>query len=356
MKYPSIFFSCLLLITSSCVLRGAEFVKGYNRFGANQLLEANNSGAGGEVLFVDEAATGGGDLVANAGNPDWGFSVDGSSRWAIGDAVSITGIALPIWANDPDSDNTSNTQNATWRIRFYSAGADGEWDGTGSLASTDDVLIGSVDVEFNSADAGVDEYYAVFDEALDWIVDSPKIWFYCQAVGGKALRLKTGSGGSSVRESRVAGNSLASNSSFSMSLAGTVTSSVPKGLDLSWTPGNGGDNVSAYQEANWTDPVTGETALANSVNPTTPLDRSLRIRTGNPGGGGGAGGDLLLGTGELEIRNATFISSPSLPWKVAKSTSRWRPPPPLLLVRSPMGDSAPSDPCKPSILPSKSPP
>lgn len=96
-----------------------------------------------------------------------------------------------------------------------------------------------------------------------------------------------------------------------MSLAGTVASSVLKGEDLAWTPGNGGDNASVYQEANWTDPITGQTAPADAVNPVTPLDRSLRIWTGNSGGGGGAGADLFLGTGELEIRNATLRMSAS---------------------------------------------
>ena len=259
-------------------------------------------------MFVDEVATSGDDLTANAGNPIWGWSLNGRSNWDVGDTVTFTGLALPIWANDPDSDgNTDNTQNATWRIRFYSAGADGDWTGTNNLASSDDSLIGTVDVDFNSAGEMTDKYYAVFDEAIEWTSDSSTIWFYIQALSNKAFRLKTGPAGTSsaLRENRLNGNTIAG-STLAMSLAGTVEFRIPRGEDLIWTPAASGNNVSVFQETNWTDGGTGDEAAADAVNPDTVLDHSLRIRVGNPGGGGGAGGNLLLGTGELEVRNATL--------------------------------------------------
>ncbi|MGJ8725862.1 MAG: glycosyl hydrolase [Roseibacillus sp.] len=295
-----------LLLATLQVGSTADFIKGYTNYSASQLLESNTPGAAGELLFVDEAETGGSDLTANAGNPDWGFSIS-SSDWQIGDSVTFTGIALPIWANEPDSDNTSNTQNATWRIRFYSAGADNEWDGTANVSTTDDSFISSVDVEFTSADAGVGKYYAIFDSPVDWTADSSKIWFHCQAVSGKALRLKSGPGSAlAKRESRVNGNTLNNPATLRMSLAGSVTSFLPEPDQLSWTPSGGGNNVSLYAEDNWLDLETNEEPSAGSVDPNTTLDTTLLIRKGSPGGGGGAGGNLLLGTGELVVSHATL--------------------------------------------------
>jgi hypothetical protein len=78
---------------------------------------------------------------------------------------------------------------------------------------------------------------------------------------------------------------------------------------LEWAPGNGGDQASLYQEANWLDADTGLAPAANAVNPNVDLNKSLCIRTGAPGGGSGAGGNLRLGTGELRISHAVLRMS-----------------------------------------------
>ena len=129
-------------------------------------------------------------MSADAGNPTWGWEIAGS--WALGDKVEFTGIAMPIWANDPDTDGTGNTQNATHRIQIYSCGANDTFDGTGT-----DTLIDTVDVTFGLADSGIDEYYVNFDTPVVWAsADSTKFYFYIQALElpstAKAMRFKTG--------------------------------------------------------------------------------------------------------------------------------------------------------------------
>ena len=297
----------LLAFSATSSLSAAEFIKGYTRFANSQLLEVNNPGAGGTVLFVDEAATGGADLVSNGGNPVWGWEVPSDGSWAIGDDVTFTGIALPVWANDPDSDGQSNTQNAVWRLRFYSTGPDSDWQGSNNLSTSDDSFIGSVDVNFSLADNGVGVYRAVFDTPLVWdSADSTTIWWYLQAVGGKAFRLKTGSvGAASVRENRTSG--AAFNDSLRMSLAGTVDPLIDPAPPLEWSPARGGGNrVSLYSENNWIEPDTFAVAAAGSVDPNVVLDRSLIIRTGTPGGPSGANGTLFLGSGQLVVSHATL--------------------------------------------------
>jgi|GEM_PF-6964035 len=74
---------------------------------------------------------------------------------------------------------------------------------------------------------------------------------------------------------------------------------------LEWTLGSG-DNASLFQEANWIDPATGLSAPAGSVERDTPLNRSLIIRAGTPGGGSGASANLQLGSGSLRVSGATL--------------------------------------------------
>ena len=174
----------IALGVSLAATQAADYVKGYTRGTGSQLLVAN--GGAGTTTFVDEARTGGGDQSANNGNPLFGWEIQGS--WELESTVQFTGVAIPFWANDPDSDGTANTQNATHTIRFYSCGANNVFDGTDV---GDDVLLGSADVNFTSADAGVDEYYANFDEPIVWdSADSTCFYFYIQALDNRAMRLK----------------------------------------------------------------------------------------------------------------------------------------------------------------------
>ena len=134
MKIKNLSKITYLLLAGASSISAADYIRGYTRGASSQLLLAN--GGEGTTLFVDQASTGGGDLFANGGNPVFGWEVDGSASWSIGDQVEFTGIAVPFWANDPASDATNNTQNATHLIRIYSCGENNVFDGTG----TDELL------------------------------------------------------------------------------------------------------------------------------------------------------------------------------------------------------------------------
>lgn len=70
-----------------------------------------------------------------------------------------------------------------------------------------------------------------------------------------------------------------------------------------WTAG--GDGVSIFSEANWTlngDGVTNIPAIAGA----TPVNHDLLVNSGNPGGPGGGGSNLDLGTGSLTVNAGTF--------------------------------------------------
>lgn len=304
MKFPALFLSVALLVSPAPCLRAADYVKGYT-IGLNSPLLTLTGGAG-NTLFVDEASTGGNDLVADGGNPLWGWSFSGASSWAIGDTVEFTGIAMGFHADDPDSDGSGNTQNATHKINFYSAGPNDDFDGV-----TADSLIGFANVNFTSAGAGTDVYRVNFDSPVVWnSADSNRVYYHIVASGSnKAMRIQTGAAGAAaVIENRTNGNQMtvAGSTTTRLSVAGIVTPLNPLPTALEWTPGNGGDNASVYQEANWIDTDTGATAAADTVNPNTDINRSLIIRSGSPGGGAGAGGELRLGTGELTLNNATL--------------------------------------------------
>lgn len=213
----------LLAFSSTCLTSsGATFAGGYTVGSSSQLLTTNGGAA--SVLFVDEALTGGGDLRTDGGNPDYGWVIDGSSSWDNGYTVSFTGLALPVWANDPTTDATNNTQNGTFTFTFYSTGANNTWNGTNNLGTSDDSLIGTIDITFDSAGLGVDEYYADFDSALNWTADSSSIFFTLQSTG--ALRLKVGFGPSAIvpRAQESTGSALGASA---VTLAGIVTVPEP---------------------------------------------------------------------------------------------------------------------------------
>lgn len=82
------------------------------------------------------------------------------------------------------------------------------------------------------------------------------------------------------------------------------TGSVTPGLHAAtyeWTAG--GDGVSLYQEANWT--ILGGSSTIPTINGGTPVNHDLVVDSGTPGGSGGAGGTLDLGTGSLTVNGGT---------------------------------------------------
>lgn len=141
----------------------------------------------GPDLLIDEAVTGGADLTVDGGSAIFaGFEV--ANLWNAGDAVSITGIALPLWANSANS--TNNTVNGTFTFTFYGLGGGPNADKYDGEAN--ETLLGSASVEFSSQGAGVLVFDATFDQAIDFNADSSGFVFRIESTG--AFRLKRGAG------------------------------------------------------------------------------------------------------------------------------------------------------------------
>ncbi len=174
----------------------------------------------GADLLVDEAVTGGSDL-----NVDNGIAA--FAAWELtglfnpGDEVSLTGVVLPLWANNPDSDATQNTQNGTFTIEIYGLGGGGNPNQYGGLA--DETLLGSADVDFGLAGTGVFVAGAMFDSPIDFVADSTGFVMRVRSTG--AFRLKNGPQPSSARRINLnsgnrVGNEGAQYTNFT--IAGTV--------------------------------------------------------------------------------------------------------------------------------------
>ncbi|MEN8843096.1 MAG: autotransporter-associated beta strand repeat-containing protein [Lentimonas sp.] len=287
MNSKGILFIAVAIVAFVTTSQAAGYVNGYTKGANSQLLLAN--GGVGAVTFVDQAAIGGGDMSADAGNPTWGWEIDGSSRWALTDKVEFTGIAMPIWAKNPSSDNTGNTQNATHRIRIYTCGANNSFDGAGVDGDT---LIGSVDVTFGLADAGVDEYYVNFDAPIVWAsADSTKFYFHIQAIStgdGAAMRFKTGTVNTAdaVLKNRTNGTAfnVGGSSTTQLSVAGVVNRRVWHGdasadgtadwdaMSLNWDAGAGtfaDGNLAIFNET--FDGDSSDVNLVGSLSPASIL-------------------------------------------------------------------------------------
>ena len=65
-----------------------------------------------------------------------------------------------------------------------------------------------------------------------------------------------------------------------------------------------GDNVSLYQEANWTTDGVGTNPAGGTIDPNSDINNALVVNFGTVGGGG-AGVDLQLGTGSLTVNGGT---------------------------------------------------
>ena len=201
----------------------AAFMPGYTTGAGSQLLESNNLGAGGEVLFVDGASSGSSDFRADGGQIGWVSELSGV--WAVGDEVSLTGLAIPIWANSTPDDATNNTQNDTWVITWYQldGGANpNQYDGTNG----GEAPFTTNEVVFNSANTGVGAYYVVFDSPVTFTATSTGIGFNIKSKNGGSLRFKAGSSQTTTRRNGSNGNALSP--SWSTSLAGTVTPAIPE--------------------------------------------------------------------------------------------------------------------------------
>ncbi len=170
----------------------------------------------GEVLFVDNAATGGGDARHDNGVTDW--SAELSGLWNNGDTVTLTGLAIPIWSDTASTLNT--TLSGTFSFNFYDldAGADlTAFDGIGV-----ETLVGSASASFTRGSIGT--YYVRFDTPLTFTARSSGIALHISNTA--ALRLKVNTAASApgvVRKSNSDGSAVGgSNPNLRLSLAGRL--------------------------------------------------------------------------------------------------------------------------------------
>ena len=197
--------------------QGAILIKDYTKGASSQLLIAN--GGAGAITFVDNAVTGGSDITFNGSPTSAGFvwRIDAGTNWALGNTVSLTGLAIPLWTNitTPET-TTNNTSSGTFTFTFYSGGANNDWEGTTNLGTSDDSLIGTATASF-TAGAGVDEYYVNFDTPISWVADSTVLVVHPQSTG--SMRFKQGL--ADVPRENL-GNGVDQATGLSFSLAGTV--------------------------------------------------------------------------------------------------------------------------------------
>ena len=174
--------------------------------------------SGGETLFVDAAAVGGGDINNVTGNISahlW--EIPSGGNWVNGDTVEITGIAIPIWATNTTA--AQHTANGTFTFTFRSLGINDDYD-TGDTAT-----IGTADATFSSEGTGVGLFYVNFDTPVTWVADSQG--FGVQVVNTSNIRLKQGPTGAGVEAVNFGNGTTRTGYQMSLSVAGNVIS-VPE--------------------------------------------------------------------------------------------------------------------------------
>ena len=147
----------------------ATFSTGYtigsNLLGNTIVDGASHVGLGTSDLRANDSANGNGAYT-------WVASWD--SLWAIGDQVSITGIALPLRSPGAAGDTSNNTNNGTFTFTFYelAAGDTSDWNGT----DNGETVLATATVDFTSAGAGPSIIpYATFDSSIDFTAASTGI-------------------------------------------------------------------------------------------------------------------------------------------------------------------------------------
>ncbi|MEO1583789.1 MAG: PEP-CTERM sorting domain-containing protein [Planctomycetota bacterium] len=175
----------------------------------------------GPNLLIDEAQLGGSDLRADLGTEAFvAWEIGG--LWNPGDQVSLTGLALPIWANNENTVN--NTQNGTFTLEIYGLGGGGNPEQFGGLA--DETLLGSTTIDFDLFNTGVFVAGAVFDSPINFIADASGFAFRLSSDGG-SIRLKNGPQPSNARRINInngnrVGNANGGNQWGNFTFAGTA--------------------------------------------------------------------------------------------------------------------------------------
>lgn len=148
-----------VLLVSSLVTATAraDLISGYTTGVGSQLLAAN--GGAGSILFTDTAAPGGNqDPVVPGGATFNSALLPGAGLWALGDTVTITGVALVLKGNDMGSGNF------TFNIREGAGG-------TGESGAADLALLGSATAAYTTTST-IETLFVNFDTPITFTVDA----------------------------------------------------------------------------------------------------------------------------------------------------------------------------------------
>lgn len=204
----------ILLLAAPLSSHAATLASAYTRGASSQLLTAN--GGAGATTFVDTAQIGGSDVsFTNSATPGFVWSIVSGSKWALGDSVSFTGLAMGLFS-DGSGAGSNNTSAGTFTFSIYSAGPNNNWTGVNNLGTSDDSLIGTATASFTEG-SGTSGYYVNFDSPINWTANSTL--FVVHADSNGSIRFKTGA--ADVPKENLS-DGTAQGGLHSFSIAGTV--------------------------------------------------------------------------------------------------------------------------------------
>lgn len=189
-------------------------------FAAQAQLLPYNEGDLGDEYLVNEAMTGGADLFVNNGVAFFAaFEV--VDIFEVGDEASITGIALPLWANN--NNPTNNTLDGTFTFSFYGLGGGANANQHDGLAN--ETLLGEATVVFGEQNTGVMNFGALFDTPIEFTAESTGFAVRVQSTA--AFRMKLGPQPASARRINIntgarVGNAGAGNQFGNITVLGVV--------------------------------------------------------------------------------------------------------------------------------------
>jgi hypothetical protein len=140
---------------------------------------------------ADHAGLGTVDLRANdsaSGTGAYGWLAVWENLWGVGDAVSITGIAVPLRSPGAAGDDSNNTDNGTFTFTFYelSGGVNlNIYDGT----SNGETVLGTATAVFNDAGSGAAIIpYVTFDSPIAFTSTSTGIGIHMDSTSSIRTR------------------------------------------------------------------------------------------------------------------------------------------------------------------------
>lgn len=308
-------FSVISAIAAVQAAAAGDLVAGYT-IGSGALSP------NGEMLFIDNAATGGGDSTSAGGTLFWSAVL--RNVWLPSDQVSLTGLAIPIHALGA----SNTTLNGTFTFTFYDLGADSAFSGIDN-----ETLLGSTTLNFNgNGTTGTSAYYGVFDAPLSFTAQGTGV---AVRIGNSTgIRLKTNNAGNSAgvtRNNNTTGAVLAdANPGFRMSLAGF---NLGDPTTDRWVPSAGGGwGVASNWSNNSVPNASGDKVLLGGAitEPATIVlngDRTVgKLTFESPLGytvSAGTGGSLILDNGgsDAEVIVSAGPNVISAPVSLVSNTS-----------------------------------